>query len=31
MEAKTIHWLLEFDSANDGFKRTEENPLDCSL
>jgi exodeoxyribonuclease V alpha subunit len=31
MEAKTIHRLLEFDPAGGGFKRTEENPLDCNL
>jgi exodeoxyribonuclease V alpha subunit len=31
MEAKTIHRLLEFDPASGGFKRTEENPLDCNL
>ena len=31
MEARTIHRLLEFDPANGGFKRTQENPLDCNL
>jgi exodeoxyribonuclease V alpha subunit len=31
LEARTIHRLLEFDPANGGFKRTEENPLDCNL
>lgn len=31
MEAKTIHRLLEFDPKGFGFKRTEENPLDCDL
>lgn len=31
MEAKTIHRLLEFDPKAFGFKRSEENPLDCDL
>jgi exodeoxyribonuclease V alpha subunit len=31
MEAKTIHRLLEFDPKAFGFKRNEENPLDCDL
>ncbi|MDT8854856.1 ATP-dependent RecD-like DNA helicase [Paracoccaceae bacterium Fryx2] len=31
MEAKTIHRLLEFDPKAFGFKRGEENPLDCDL
>jgi exodeoxyribonuclease V alpha subunit len=31
MEAKTIHRLLEFDPKVFGFKRDEENPLDCEL
>ena len=31
VEAKTIHRLLETDPKNGGFKRTEENPLDCEL
>jgi exodeoxyribonuclease V alpha subunit len=31
MEAKTIHRLLEFDPKSFGFKRGEENPLDCDL
>ena len=31
LEARTIHRLLEFDPAGGGFKRTEENPLDCNL
>ena len=31
MEAKTIHRLLEFDPKTFGFKRNEENPLDCDL
>ena len=30
-EAKTIHRLLEIDPKNGGFKRTEENLLDCEL
>jgi len=29
MEAKTLHRLLEFDPRTQGFKRNEENPLDC--
>jgi exodeoxyribonuclease V alpha subunit len=31
MEAKTIHRLLEFDPKAFGFKRAEDNPLDCDL
>ena len=31
MEAKTIHRLLEVDPKAFGFKRNEENPLDCEL
>jgi exodeoxyribonuclease V alpha subunit len=31
MEAKTIHRLLAFDPKAFGFKRGEENPLDCDL
>jgi exodeoxyribonuclease V alpha subunit len=31
MEAKTIHRLLEFDPRAFGFKRSEENPLECDL
>lgn len=31
MEAKTIHRLLEFDPKAFGFKRGEDNPLDCDL
>ncbi len=31
MEAGTIHRLLEFDPKGAGFKRTEENPLDCDM
>ncbi len=31
MEAKTIHRLLELDPKTFGFKRDEENPLDCDL
>jgi exodeoxyribonuclease V alpha subunit len=31
MEAKTIHRLLEFDPKAFGFKRCEDNPLDCDL
>ena len=31
MEAKTIHRLLEIDPKSFGFKRNEENPLDCDL
>jgi exodeoxyribonuclease V alpha subunit len=30
-EAKTIHRLLEFDPRAYGFKRDEENPLECDL
>lgn len=30
-EARTIHRLLEFDPKAFGFKRNEENPLDCDL
>lgn len=30
-EAKTIHRLLEFSPMNDGFKRDQDNPLNCSL
>ena len=30
-EAKTIHRLLEVDPKGDGFKRGEDNPLDCDL
>jgi exodeoxyribonuclease V alpha subunit len=30
-EARTIHRLLETDPEDGGFKRTEENPLDCDL
>jgi exodeoxyribonuclease V alpha subunit len=30
-EAKTIHRLLEVDSRSGGFKRGEDNPLDCDL
>jgi len=30
-EAKTIHRLLEVDPKSDGFKRGEDNPLDCDL
>ena len=30
-EAKTIHRLLEFDPKAFGFKRDDENPLDCDL
>ena len=30
-EAKTIHRLLEVEPRNDGFKRDEDNPLDCDL
>jgi exodeoxyribonuclease V alpha subunit len=30
-EAKTIHRLLEVDPKNGGFKRGEDNPLDCDL
>lgn len=31
MEAKTIHRLLEFDPRVLGFKRNDENPLECGL
>jgi exodeoxyribonuclease V alpha subunit len=31
LEAKTIHRLLEVDPKTGGFKRNEENPLDCDL
>ncbi|ARJ70359.1 ATP-dependent RecD-like DNA helicase [Paracoccus contaminans] len=31
MEAKTIHRLLEFDPKAFGFKRDQDNPLDCDL
>lgn len=31
MEARTIHRLLEFDPKAFGFKRNEDNPLDCEL
>jgi exodeoxyribonuclease V alpha subunit len=31
MEAKTIHRLLEFDPQAFGFKRNEDNPLECDL
>ena len=31
LEAKTIHRLLETDPKTGGFKRGEENPLDCHL
>jgi exodeoxyribonuclease V alpha subunit len=31
MEAKTIHRLLEIDPKSFGFKRNEENPLECDL
>jgi exodeoxyribonuclease V alpha subunit len=30
-EAKTIHRLLEVDPKGGGFKRSDENPLDCDL
>jgi exodeoxyribonuclease V alpha subunit len=30
-EAKTIHRLLEVDPKSGGFKRGENNPLDCDL
>ena len=30
-EAKTIHRLLEVDPKNGGFKRGDDNPLDCDL
>ena len=31
LEAKTIHRLLEVDPKNGGFKRGDDNPLDCDL
>jgi exodeoxyribonuclease V alpha subunit len=31
LEAKTIHRLLEVDPRGGGFKRDDENPLDCDL
>ena len=31
IEAKTIHRLLEFDPKAFGFKRNDDNPLDCDL
>jgi len=31
MEAKTVHRLLEFDPRAFGFKRDQENPLECDL
>ena len=31
LEAKTIHRLLEFDPKTGGFKRDDENPLECDL
>ncbi len=31
LEAKTIHRLLEYSPAEDGFKRNEDNPLACGL
>ncbi|MCW6512407.1 SF1B family DNA helicase RecD2 [Lichenifustis flavocetrariae] len=31
VEARTIHRLLETDPKNGGFRRTEDNPLDCEL
>ena len=31
IEAKTIHRLLEFDPRSFGFKRNEDNPLECDL
>ena len=30
-EAKTIHRLLEVDPRSGGFRRSEDNPLDCDL
>jgi exodeoxyribonuclease V alpha subunit len=30
-EAKTIHRLLEVDPKSSGFRRGEDNPLDCDL
>ena len=31
IEAKTIHRLLEVDPKSGGFKRGDDNPLDCNL
>ena len=31
MEASTIHLLLEFDFGINGFRKNQENPLDCDL
>ena len=31
LEAMTIHRLLEADPGSGGFKRTDEDPLDCDL
>ena len=31
LEARTIHRLLEYSPAEDGFKRNEDNPLACGL
>ncbi len=31
VEAKTIHRLLEVDPRSGGFKRGDDNPLDCDL
>jgi exodeoxyribonuclease V alpha subunit len=31
LEAKTIHRLLEADPQGGGFKRGDDNPLDCDL
>jgi exodeoxyribonuclease V alpha subunit len=31
LEAKTIHRLLEVDPKDGGFKRGDDNPLDCDL
>lgn len=31
LEAKTIHRLLEIDPTNGGFRRGQDNPLDCDL
>ena len=31
MEARTIHRLLEWDPSRGGFKKSEENPLDCDF
>jgi exodeoxyribonuclease V alpha subunit len=30
-EAKTIHRLLEIDPKSGAFKRSDDNPLDCSM